>query len=71
MIPRVRKMCDGEELVMVECPGSLAFVDTDPREALYDQRSRAVAERRRSMRALPFRQAAESRRDRRDADARG
>ena len=70
MIPRVRKMCDGEELVLVEGPGGLAFVDSDPREALYDQRSRAVTERRRTMRALPFRQTAESPRDRGDAEPR-
>lgn len=56
MIPRVRKMCDGEELVLVEGQAALAFVESDPREALYDRRSRAVGERRRKTRSLPTRQ---------------
>jgi len=59
MIPRVRKMCDGEELVLVEGQGAGVAVEADPREALYDRRSRAAGERRRTTRSLPFRKTAE------------
>lgn len=56
MTPRVRKLCDGEELVLVENQSAVVLVEADPREPLYDRRSRAVGERRRTTRSLTARQ---------------
>ena len=64
MMPRVRKVCDGEELVLVEGQRVLSFVERDPREALYDRRSQAVTERRRAGRGLAVRPPAEPPRSR-------
>jgi hypothetical protein len=45
----VRRLPDGEELVLVEGQGtSLASSDPDPREAAFDRRSQAMSDDRRA-----------------------